>query len=60
MYGDPDVVRAVTGVLEGTRLWYGGGITSETQLRAMAAWADTVVVGNAVYDEERGEVLLEP
>ncbi len=50
-YGDPELVRAVAGVLDaGTRLWYGGGIQDPDQLREMAAAAHTVVLGNAVYE----------
>ncbi len=49
-YGSPEVVRAVRRVLGTTRLWYGGGIRTPEQAREMAAVADTVVVGNAVYE----------
>lgn len=59
-YGPPEMVQAVRRVLGETRLWYGGGITSDRQATEMGAWADTIVVGNAVYDEERGDVLLSP
>lgn len=51
-YGDVELVRAVRDVLGGTRLWYGGGIRDAAGLEEMEAVADTVVVGNAVYEEE--------
>ncbi|MFF5996474.1 heptaprenylglyceryl phosphate synthase [Lysinibacillus sp. KU-BSD001] len=50
-YGDPQLVSAVKDVLEETKLFYGGGITSEAQATEMARVADTVVVGNIIYDD---------
>ncbi|NEU31695.1 heptaprenylglyceryl phosphate synthase [bacterium LRH843] len=50
-YGDPEIVKKVSAVLENTKLFYGGGICSPEQAREMAAFADTVVVGNLIYDD---------
>ena len=50
-YGDVDIVKATADVLETTKLFYGGGITSVAQAAEMAAYADTVVVGNIIYDD---------
>lgn len=50
-YGEPAMVKAAKSVLNQTRLFYGGGITTVAQAREMAALADTVVVGNHLYDE---------
>ncbi|ARF16971.1 heptaprenylglyceryl phosphate synthase [Sporosarcina ureae] len=50
-YGDPQVVRSAKELLTTTRLFYGGGIRSTEQAKEMAAIADTVVVGNVVYDD---------
>lgn len=50
-YGDVEIVRAAKNVLSNTKLFYGGGITSVEQAREMAAIADTVVVGNIIYDD---------
>jgi putative glycerol-1-phosphate prenyltransferase len=50
MYGDPTMVRAAKKVLTKTRLFYGGGITSAQQAAEMAKIADTIVVGNHLYD----------
>lgn len=50
-YGDPQIVRAAKELLENTQLFYGGGIRTAEQAQEMAAIADTVVVGNAVYDD---------
>lgn len=50
-YGDVDMVKATAEVLETTKLFYGGGITSVAQATEMAAYADTVVVGNIIYDD---------
>jgi len=50
MYGDPEVVKAACEAVESAVLYYGGGITSADQAAEMAKYADTIVVGNAVYD----------
>jgi len=49
-YGPPELVAAVRDMLSGTRLWYGGGISTTEQAREMEALADAVVVGNAIYE----------
>ncbi|MGX1984032.1 putative glycerol-1-phosphate prenyltransferase [Thermolongibacillus altinsuensis] len=48
-YGEPQLVRKVKETLSTTRLFYGGGIETPQQAKEMAQWADTIVVGNAVY-----------
>lgn len=50
MYGDVDIVRAAKEVLNHTQLFYGGGITTAEQAEEMAQVADTIVVGNVIYD----------
>ena len=50
MYGDPKMVKAAKNALNNTRLFYGGGITSTKQATEMAMIADTIVVGNHLYD----------
>lgn len=50
MYGVPEVVKAASGALESALLYYGGGIDSPEKAAEMAKFADTIVVGNAVYD----------
>ncbi|NLX49160.1 MAG: phosphoglycerol geranylgeranyltransferase [Methanospirillum sp.] len=49
-YGDPAVVEAVRGAVDRAVLYYGGGIRTAAQAAEMARFADTVVVGNAVYE----------
>ncbi|WP_209124796.1 heptaprenylglyceryl phosphate synthase [Alkalihalobacillus sp. BA299] len=49
-YGDISVVRAAKEVLRDTKLFYGGGITNGAQAKEMAQYADTVIVGNIIYD----------
>ncbi|MHC1626332.1 MAG: phosphoglycerol geranylgeranyltransferase [Methanoculleaceae archaeon] len=50
VYGDPNVVHRVSTVIENARLFYGGGINSPARAAEMGQWADTIVVGNAVYE----------
>ncbi|MED4585316.1 heptaprenylglyceryl phosphate synthase [Brevibacillus choshinensis] len=50
-YGDPEIVRACRAGAEGAHLFYGGGIRTPEQAAEMADIADTVVVGNVIYDD---------
>jgi len=50
-YGDPEVVRACKSGAGEAQLFYGGGIRTPEQAAEMAAIADTVVVGNLVYED---------
>lgn len=50
-YGDPELVKRVSQELNQTQLIYGGGITSVTQAEVMAKYADTVVIGNVIYED---------
>ncbi|EHQ35670.1 Geranylgeranylglyceryl phosphate synthase [Methanoplanus limicola DSM 2279] len=50
-YGNPEVVKAVSEVMEYSVLYYGGGINCGEKAAEMGEFADTIVVGNAVYDE---------
>ncbi|MBC2184458.1 heptaprenylglyceryl phosphate synthase [Listeria sp. FSL L7-0233] len=50
-YGDPEVARKVTAVLTDTKFWYGGGIRSKEQAAEMAKYADTIIVGNIIYED---------
>lgn len=50
-FGDPEKVAAIKRELTRTHLFYGGGIQNEQQAKMMAQIADTVVVGNLVYEQ---------
>ena len=50
MYGDPEIVRAASRILENTKLFYGGGIKNAEDAKDMAEIADTVIVGNIIYE----------
>ena len=49
VYGNPDLLKAVREKLHDSVLYYGGGIDSREKAEAMAKYANTIVVGNAVY-----------
>ncbi len=50
-YGQVEVVREASAVLQHVCLCYGGGITNRDQAVEMATWADMVVVGNVIYED---------
>lgn len=50
-YGDSEVVAEVSNELQNTKLFYGGGIKTVEQAKEMSKYADTIVVGNFVYED---------
>ena len=44
-------MKSVANTLTTTQLFYGGGITSLSQAKEMAEFADTIVVGDIVYQD---------
>lgn len=50
-FGDPSIVQAAARELQQTKLFYGGGIRSIEQAKRMAELADTVIVGNVIYED---------
>lgn len=48
--GSTEVMQTVRGNAEHSHVIYGGGITSRDEAREMAGYADTIVVGNVIYD----------
>ncbi|MDM5153133.1 heptaprenylglyceryl phosphate synthase [Bacillus sp. DX1.1] len=51
IYGDAQLVKNVKAELQQAKLYYGGGISSAKEAKEMAQYADTVVVGNVIYDD---------
>lgn len=50
-YGDAALVQHAKRFLKQTKLWYGGGIRNREQALEMAAVADTIIVGNVIYED---------
>lgn len=51
VFGDMELVRAVARAKKNIHLVYGGGIKTPGQLLSAASLADTVVMGNIIYDD---------
>jgi len=56
-FGDPEIVKAAAKVLNNTKLFYGGGIRNSAEAKTMAKIADTVIVGNVVYENLKDALL---
>lgn len=54
MFGNPEIVKAASEAIDKSILYYGGGINSAEKAAQMGKYADTIVVGNAVYDQGAG------
>ncbi|WP_257350740.1 heptaprenylglyceryl phosphate synthase [Pseudalkalibacillus decolorationis] len=50
-YGDVELVKDISTVLDKTQFFYGGGIKDDNQAREMAQFANTIVVGNVIYED---------
>lgn len=50
-YGDPSILSHTKKVLKKPQLFYGGGIGTKQQSKEMLEFADTIFVGNIVYND---------
>jgi len=55
--GDLETLQLVRESVEHSQLFYGGGITCGAEAAQMAAWCDTVVVGNIIYRDIQQALL---
>lgn len=58
-FGNPELVKAVSEKMHHSVLYYGGGIDCREKAEHMARYANTIVVGNAVYKKGGVEALKE-
>lgn len=56
-YGDMQTVRQIREAVEQGQLIYGGGIRTAEQAAEAAGCADTVVVGNVIYDDLQAALM---
>lgn len=51
VYGETNLVKAAADMLTETQLFYGGGISNYEEAEMMASIADTIIVGNIIYED---------
>lgn len=52
-YGDAEIMKTVRENAGQSHIIYGGGISSREEAEEMAEYADTIVVGNIIYDSTK-------
>lgn len=51
VYGNSDWVRRLSSNIEDANLYYGGGINSLEKAQEMSKYADTIIIGNLIYED---------
>src|SRR5699024_6366672 len=56
-YGEQEIMRMVCDNAAHSHVIYGGGIGGRDEAREMAQYADTIVVGNVIYDSTKKALI---
>lgn len=51
IFGDIDLLREIKCSVNNSQIFYGGGINSSERAKEISNFADTIIVGNAIYED---------
>ncbi|GBF10793.1 heptaprenylglyceryl phosphate synthase [Tepidibacillus infernus] len=50
-YGNPDWLKEIKNIVQQSKIFYGGGIDSIEKSVEMSQYADTIIIGNLIYED---------